>query len=85
VASALAVATAETARPEPPAACPPSESPAPPAAPVALPPAPGEGIGLAIVKRLCELLDATLELHTAAGRGTVVAVILPRTYPGATG
>jgi hypothetical protein len=25
---------------------------------------PGEGFGLAIVKRLCELLDAQLELHT---------------------
>jgi signal transduction histidine kinase len=30
----------------------------------------GEGIGLSIVKRLCELLDATLELETAPGAGT---------------
>lgn len=83
VASALAAATAETSSPAPPAAVPPAESSAPAATPAPLPPAPGEGIGLAIVKRLCELLDATLELHTEAGRGTVVAVILPRAYPGA--
>jgi signal transduction histidine kinase len=41
---------------------------------------PGEGVGLTIVKRLCELLDATLELATAAGRGTTFRVVLPRTY-----
>jgi signal transduction histidine kinase len=41
----------------------------------------GEGIGLSIVKRLCELLDASLELETAAGAGTTFRVIFPRTYP----
>ena len=41
---------------------------------------PGEGIGLAIVKRLCELLDATIELQTEFGRGSVFRVILPRSY-----
>jgi histidine kinase/DNA gyrase B/HSP90-like ATPase len=40
----------------------------------------GEGIGLSIVKRLCELLDATLELQTAPGTGTTFRVILPRAY-----
>lgn len=40
----------------------------------------GEGIGLSIVKRLCELLDATLELETAPGTGTTFRVILPRAY-----
>jgi two-component sensor histidine kinase len=40
----------------------------------------GEGIGLSIVKRLCELLDATLELETAPGAGTTFRVVLPRTY-----
>jgi signal transduction histidine kinase len=40
----------------------------------------GEGIGLSIVKRLCELLDATLELETAAGRGTTFRVVFPRRY-----
>ncbi|MGQ0811491.1 MAG: sensor histidine kinase [Nitrospiraceae bacterium] len=40
----------------------------------------GEGIGLSIVKRLCELLDASLELETAAGEGTTFRVILPRHY-----
>ena len=40
----------------------------------------GEGIGLLIVKRLCELLDAGLELESAAGTGTTFRVRLPRTY-----
>jgi signal transduction histidine kinase len=44
------------------------------------PPQPGEGIGLTIVKRLCELLDATLELTTEFGQGSVFRVIFPRTY-----
>lgn len=42
----------------------------------------GEGIGLSIVKRLCELLDASLELQTSAGSGTTFRVILPRHYQG---
>jgi signal transduction histidine kinase len=41
----------------------------------------GEGIGLSIVKRLCELLDATLEMESEVGRGTVVRVRFPRAYP----
>jgi signal transduction histidine kinase len=41
---------------------------------------PGEGVGLTIVKRLCELLDASLELATEAGRGSTFRVILPRRY-----
>lgn len=41
---------------------------------------PGEGIGLSIVKRLCELLDASLELETSAGTGTTFRVVLPRAY-----
>jgi sensor histidine kinase regulating citrate/malate metabolism len=41
----------------------------------------GEGIGLSIVKRLCELLDASLELETAPGPGTTFRVVLPRVYP----
>lgn len=40
----------------------------------------GEGIGLSIVKRLCELLDAGLELESSRGTGTTFRVILPRTY-----
>jgi len=40
----------------------------------------GEGIGLSIVKRLCELLDATLELETSAGEGTTFRVSFPRAY-----
>jgi signal transduction histidine kinase len=38
----------------------------------------GEGIGLSIVKRLCEILDATLELETRPGRGSTFRVTLPR-------
>ena len=40
----------------------------------------GEGIGLSIVKRLCELLDASLELQTAAGEGTTFRVVFPVRY-----
>lgn len=42
--------------------------------------APGEGIGLSIVKRLCELLDATLEFESTIGIGARVRVLLPRRY-----
>lgn len=42
---------------------------------------PGEGIGLSIVKRLCELLDASLELASSAETGTTFRVVLPRSYP----
>jgi signal transduction histidine kinase len=41
---------------------------------------PGEGVGLTIVKRLCELLDASLELATKPGHGTTFRVVLPRRY-----
>ncbi|WP_414660927.1 sensor histidine kinase [Horticoccus sp. 23ND18S-11] len=41
---------------------------------------PGEGIGLSIVKRLCELLDASLEVATSAETGTTFRVVLPRRY-----
>jgi signal transduction histidine kinase len=41
----------------------------------------GEGIGLSIVKRLCEVLDASLELESAAGKGTTFRVVFPCAYP----
>ena len=41
----------------------------------------GEGIGLSIVKRLCELLDASLELASSRESGTTFRVVLPRSYP----
>ena len=44
---------------------------------------PGEGIGLSIVKRLCELLDASVELESKPGMGATFRVIFPRHY-GAT-
>ncbi|HEY4338611.1 MAG TPA: sensor histidine kinase [Steroidobacteraceae bacterium] len=44
------------------------------------PPQTGEGIGLSIIKRLCELLDASLELQTSPGRGTTFRVTFPRHY-----
>lgn len=40
----------------------------------------GEGIGLSIVKRLCELLDATLELESKNGVGTTFRVLFPCRY-----
>jgi signal transduction histidine kinase len=42
----------------------------------------GEGIGLSIVKRLCEMLDASLELESSKGEGTTFRVIFPRRYAG---
>jgi signal transduction histidine kinase len=44
-------------------------------------PAPaGEGIGLSIVKRLCEMLDASLELESSEGEGTTFRIVFPRRY-----
>lgn len=40
----------------------------------------GEGIGLSIVKRLCEVLGATLELETAPGHGTTIRIAFPLRY-----
>lgn len=40
----------------------------------------GEGVGLAIVKRLCELLDASVEVETREGEGTTFRVVFPRHY-----
>jgi len=41
---------------------------------------PGEGIGLSIVKRLCELLDASIEMASSPATGTTFRVVLPRHY-----
>jgi signal transduction histidine kinase len=43
----------------------------------------GEGIGLSIVKRLCELLDASMELDSAPEMGTTFRIVFPRHYDGA--
>lgn len=40
----------------------------------------GEGIGLSIVKRLCELLDASIEIDSVRGSGTTFRVTFPRSY-----
>jgi signal transduction histidine kinase len=40
----------------------------------------GEGVGLTIVKRLCELLDATMEVATGPGRGTTFRIVFPATF-----
>jgi signal transduction histidine kinase len=42
--------------------------------------APGEGLGLSIVKRLCDLLDASVEMTSVPGRGTRFRILLPRHY-----
>lgn len=41
---------------------------------------PGEGIGLSIVKRLCELLLASVEVESTLGKGTTFRVMFPRRY-----
>jgi signal transduction histidine kinase len=51
-----------------------------PAVAAAAPQQPGEGIGLSIVKRLCELLEAGLEVTSSPEDGTTFQVILPRRY-----
>jgi signal transduction histidine kinase len=43
----------------------------------------GEGIGLSIVKRLCELLDATLDVRSTIDVGTTFRILLPRQYADA--
>jgi signal transduction histidine kinase len=43
----------------------------------------GEGIGLSIVKRLCELLDASLEVESMPDEGTTFRIVLPRHYNAA--
>ncbi|WP_170061136.1 sensor histidine kinase [Spirosoma aerolatum] len=41
----------------------------------------GEGIGLMIVKRLCELLHATMDIETKPDVGTIFRIIFPMHYP----
>jgi len=41
---------------------------------------PGEGIGLSIVKRLCEMLDASLEMASSPETGTTFRIVLPCHY-----
>jgi signal transduction histidine kinase len=40
----------------------------------------GEGIGLSIVKRLCEMLDASIEMQSAKDQGTTFRILFPRHY-----
>jgi len=40
----------------------------------------GEGIGLSIVKRLCELLDASIEFASSAEAGSTFRIRFPRSY-----
>ncbi|MEJ8852449.1 ATP-binding protein [Variovorax rhizosphaerae] len=42
--------------------------------------APGEGIGLSIVKRLADLLNAGVQLESSEATGTIFKVLLPKHY-----
>jgi signal transduction histidine kinase len=44
------------------------------------PDATGEGIGLSIVKRLCDMLDATIEMNSVVDVGTTFRILFPRKY-----
>jgi two-component system, sensor histidine kinase len=41
----------------------------------------GLGMGLAIVRRLCDLLEHSLEVHSKPGRGTLFRVVVPAGGP----
>jgi signal transduction histidine kinase len=40
----------------------------------------GEGIGLSIVKRLCDMLDAAVEVQSIVNVGTTFRIRFPRQY-----
>ncbi len=40
----------------------------------------GEGLGLSIVKRLCELLDGSIEMTSEPNVGTTFRILFPRAY-----
>jgi signal transduction histidine kinase len=42
--------------------------------------APGEGLGLSIVKRLCDMLNASVEMKSDQGVGTTFRILFPRKY-----
>ncbi|GAB4036698.1 hypothetical protein GCM10028809_49730 [Spirosoma gilvum] len=49
--------------------------------PVSISQSKGEGIGLMIVKRLCELLHATMDIETRPSVGTIFRIVFPMHYP----
>lgn len=40
----------------------------------------GEGVGLAIVKRLCQLLNASIDLKSSPGVGSTIRIVFPSKY-----
>ena len=82
LADALQSATQGAAGIGPESAAPSEATRAPPRARRTPPAQAGEGLGLSIVKRLCEMLDATVEMQTDSGArsGTAFRILIPRRY-----
>ena len=73
--AAMSEATDESSMPAAAARNEPVPPPSTPTAPAII--TSGEGIGLSIVKRLCELLGASIELDTVQGKGTCFRLRIP--------
>ena len=80
IATALASDRLIASKPTPLAGSSAQEPPAPVLRPKIIDDGAGEGLGLSIVKRLCEILDATLERNSTPNQGTAFRILFPKAY-----